>query len=407
MAYTVYAWFESVRTPMTSSIFPQIALIFIALLDLLAAVFVLWKNPKHTAHRAFFVFVSGAAVWAFGIALLSITKLFILDKIIFYGGTVMILGLVLFARTFPDGGRISRRFWLLLLPFAGIFIAIPFNVFIKGLVSTPSGTLQPINGPAFPVFAITMGSYFLFALSLFIKKYLLSSGRARLQIQYLFLGTAVFTAGVLVFDIILPYFGIFYLNLLGPAASICLVVSVAYAISRYNLLDIRGIIQSGFLYLLTSAIVIGLSLFLVFTAGGIFNQRAGITPQISSILSAIVMVICFPYLRRVFQKLTDPIFFKGHYDPNLLLSELTHIMAGTIDLSEMTDQLLSTLMQRLHLTNAALVIADDQKITYVRSAGYPHHFFHFPTSNYCLPVRRRTFYLKNWRKAPSKTYFAD
>ncbi|MBI4225046.1 MAG: hypothetical protein HY617_01825 [Candidatus Sungbacteria bacterium] len=360
---------------MSASIFPQVILIGIALLDFLVAAFILWKNSKHIVHRTFFVFVSGAAIWVLGIAFLSITKFFILDKVIFYGGTVMILGLVLFAKTFPDGGTISRRFWLALTPFIGIFIAIPFNVFIKGLVPTPGGTLQPINGPAFPVFAITMGAYFVFSISLFVKKYIASSGLARLQIQYLFLGTAVFAAGVLWFDIILPYFGIFYLNLFGPATSLVLVISVAYSISRYNLLDIRSVIQSGFLYLLTSAAVIGLCLFLIVTAGRFLNERTGAAPQVSAIFSAVIIVIAFPYLRNVFRRLVGPVFLKGHYDPNLLLSELTHIMAGTIDLSEMTEGLLQVLIRKLQLTKAAFIIADRRKITYMRSIGYPRRFF--------------------------------
>lgn len=352
-------------------------LILIALLDFLAAAFILWKNPKSIVHRAFFTFVSGASVWVLGIALLSITKFFILDKVIFYGGTIMILGLVLFAKTFPDGGAVSRRFWLLLLPFAGIFIAIPFNVFIKGLAPTPEGTLQPINGPAFPVFGLVIGAYFIFAISLLVKKYRSSSGLPRLQMQYLFLGTAAFALGVLVFDIVLPFFGVFYLNLLGPAASVFLVISVAYAITRYNLLDIRGIIQSGFFYLLTSTIVMFLSLFLVFVAGGLFNRQAGLTLQASAIISAVIIVVAFPHLRPLYEKITSPIFFKSHYDPNALLSELTHIMAGTIDLADMTDQVLGALMRKLGLAKGALVIADREKILYARSIGYAPDAFSF------------------------------
>jgi len=84
------------------------------------------------------------------------------------------------------------------------------------------------------------------------------------------------------------------------------------------------------------------------------------------------------YLRVGLAKLTDRIFFKHRYTPEILLSKLTHSMAATIDIDTMIERILDTLTKDMRLTKAALLIVDNHKIIDMKAVGYVDHEFVSP-----------------------------
>src|SRR6266481_4476389 len=176
----------------------------------------------------FFIFTLGIALYGMGLTLLFLTKIFIFDKFIFYGGLLLFLGLILLAEVFPDKQTIDKKFPLVLIPWFLTLIVLPFNLIVRGIVINKSGSLVPMLGPLFPVFAVIFGFYTILAFVLFFRHYRLAHGLPRLQMQYLFLGAAIFITSMFTFNVILPAFGIFTFNLLGPASSIIFVLAIAY-----------------------------------------------------------------------------------------------------------------------------------------------------------------------------------
>ena len=110
---------------------------------------------------------------------------------------------------------------------------------------------------------------------------------------------------------ILPvYFQIFTFNAFGPTISLVVVGGIVYAITRYQFLDIRIVIQRGIIYTSLLAIVIGVYLTTVFLLGLLFQRTTNVTILVSAGLTALIGIFGVPPLERYFRKATDRIFFK-------------------------------------------------------------------------------------------------
>src|SRR6266481_6116587 len=181
--------------------------------NILIGLYVFVQNTRNLVHRAFFLFTSGIACYGVGLILLVFTKNFIFNNIVFYGGLFVFLGLVFLAKVFPDKTTVEKTFWLHFIPCFFIFIALPFNVIVKGLALNATGSITPILGPLFPAFAAIIAYYVVLILFLFIRNYRRAFGLPRLQMQYLFFGASVFIVSMFSFNVILPAFGIFGFNL--------------------------------------------------------------------------------------------------------------------------------------------------------------------------------------------------
>jgi signal transduction histidine kinase len=83
-----------------------------------------------------------------------------------------------------------------------------------------------------------------------------------------------------------------------------------------------------------------------------------------------VTALSFEPLERLMRRITNRIFFAGSYDSDTLLSELTHIMAETIDLEALTDQILKTLMGSMNISKGTFLIMREHVFVNIFGVGY-------------------------------------
>ena len=248
-------------------------LIAVLTINLSIAIAILARNPRSAINWSFFLCVLGGVALGGGVLLLFATKLFIFDKLVFYGGHTLILGLMLMAKVFPENPKLQKRFWLILLPLVILYLITPFNLLTKGIEIKDNGSVAPINGPAIPFFVAIVGFYIFYSAVLFVKKYRRLFGLPKLQLQYLFLGIAIFVISIFIFNVFLPAVGMARLIILGPMASIFFTGFTAYAIIRHQLLNIRIIIQKSIVYILILGLTGALYFAAVFILNVIFSQN--------------------------------------------------------------------------------------------------------------------------------------
>ena len=136
----------------------SILLLIVGILNFSIALFVLYKNIRGVVNLAFFVFVTGIAVWSASIALIFLTKNLATNQFIFYGGAITFIGLIFFSRVFPYGQWPHRLFYLLFIPAGIIVLLAPSKFFISGMRIFPDIPPQPIIGPGMPlIIAIAIG----------------------------------------------------------------------------------------------------------------------------------------------------------------------------------------------------------------------------------------------------------
>ena len=323
--------------------FQYIVIIGCAILNALASLYVLISNPLRRINRFFALFSGGIAIWSFGLALLFFLRNDFFVTLILGGGLILSSGMYYFARVFPEG-RLSRTDALFAIP--GIIVAflIPTNAFISGVTYTTAGYIVPHNEKLFGIYMLVAAMYMISGSCLMIKKYLRAEGLARVQLKFFMVGIIAFTGISLVCDAILPNFGIFEFNLLGPFASLLFVGTTAYAIFRYQIMDIRFVIQRGIIYLVFLAIFISL-----YSAGISFVSY--LVREITNFavigVAGVTMILGIFFWKPVelqLQKATDHIFFKDRYHYGDILHELskalrthvsqTSVIASTSDIFE-------------------------------------------------------------------------
>jgi signal transduction histidine kinase len=320
---------------------------------------VLLQNSRRLVNRIFAVFVFGSVVWIAGIAMLDITGNFFFDKVILYGGVLLFLGIFLLAEIFPDVERVEKRFWWYLIPFAILFLLIPFNVFITGARINAHGFLEPQNGPAFPLLAGTLLAYAVASLVLLLRKLRTLRGRARLQMQYLLTGAVLFVGAVLVCDVLLPAFGVFQFNTVGPMTVILFIGLNAYAIARHQLLEIRVVLQRSLIYSGLFGVILAGYLLVVFVLSYVLQEHTALRQGLlGGLVTTVIGIVGLPTVEGYFRKKTDRFFFKDGYDYTEAIGTLSETVHTTLRLGDLVRAISQTLSAILKPQKIVLFLAE-------------------------------------------------
>jgi len=124
------------------------------------------------------------------------------------------------------------------------------------------------------LYSITIGLFWGFAFWLMYQTYKGSDEATEKKAMRLFiLGTFISTVIAVVGNLVLPYFGIFYLNWFGQIGLVVMISFTFYAVINHNFLNIRLITAELFTYSL-AALLLGRSLFSVSTKALVLNIAA-------------------------------------------------------------------------------------------------------------------------------------
>ena len=153
---------------------------------------------------------------------------------------------------------------------------------------------------------------------------------------------------------------------LGVMPLLLVPLTFAYAIVRFQLLDIRVILRRSLLYTVTTALLTGVY------AGGIatfafFRGSALSNPGYFPILLALAIVLLFDPLRRRVQEVIDRYFFAGRSSLERATVDLGEAMTAQMDLRAVVEELVEKLPQLLGLRFAALYLLRGYRLE--RAAG--------------------------------------
>ncbi len=350
---------------MSTILLGYIGIVIMTLINALIAFLVFIQHPKSATHRNFFIFVGGSVLWGAGIVSLVWTQNFLFDKVILYGGLLMVFGFYLFTTTFPTPTKESKHNNFLILPFLIVALLIPFNLFIEKTLILADHSLKPINTPLYPLYTATIGFYIILGFIFFIKKYRHARGLERLQMQYLILGATVFLFIALIADSVLPAFGIFNFNLLGPISSVALVGLTGYAIVRHQLLDIRLVIQRGLIYSLLFAIIVCFYIASLFTLEHYLFLTTHTTNFASALLTIFAGVFGIPYIEKYFRDITDRWFHKGRYKYSEALHALSESLNRNLELDGLVRDTSLLLSQILKSKTVRVVVFAEFPLIYI------------------------------------------
>lgn len=351
--------------------------ILTAIVNTALGLITLFKNPKSDTNRIF-------AILAFILGVWSITNYLSLHastpaeqlfwiRVVMFGGAFMGSGVFLLIRAFPNH-KISLPLWLhfsiwIFSSFIGLLALLTPLVFSD--ITYVNGSIQPTPGMLMPLYAIHFLGFMIWGFILLGKKYLKAQSIEKIQFRFLILGLATTFSLIAFFNfIVVNLFQNTTFVSLGPSFTLILVIATFYAIIKHRFLDIKLIVIRAVVYALLLLLLGLIYIFAIFVVGGVlFNIQTSIHEIILYSLFTLITALTFGQIKKIFEKATDKIFFKGKYDLSKLLSDLAHITSTTIDLKKLTNDVLEKLALEIRFVKGSFILFDSQKVYDVITYG--------------------------------------
>lgn len=242
---------------MIISLYAAVVLIIAAFALVLGAM-ILAQDFRNRSTQAFAMLAATAAAWGFGVGLYlllpvsSWNALDLLARILYFAGTNTAPAFLYFALVFDAERPPPRWQSLSILAAAVVMLAIHLgtDLIIAAPYITPDGVRGFIYGPLRFLIDVELWGFFALALVVLTRRYRDLTPAARRNVKFILAGTYTsLVIGGTTNDILLNY-GIFDYLWVGPAALIIWMSSIAYAIAKHHLFDIKVIATESLIVLL-------------------------------------------------------------------------------------------------------------------------------------------------------------
>jgi len=153
------------------------------------------------------------------------------------------------------------------------------------------------------------------------------------------------------------------LNILFP-------LSVAYAMVRYDLFDVRAVIRIGTIYAaVTGVVVLGYAGAITLVDLAFSNLGFGTSELVPSVIVALAVVLFLNPVYARTKAVVDRMFFRQRLDVQRSMEQLADVMTTLLDLHRIVQLITRTVDELLHPARHALFLSDDARKEYRRVAG--------------------------------------
>jgi signal transduction histidine kinase len=237
----------------------------------------------------------------------------------------------------------------------GFFVLLltPTNLFIKSVERKLSFDFWPNAGDLYWLLLFVFCSYLIMSILLFLRGYKNSSGINKEQIKFILIGTGLgFLGGV-------TNFPLWYDIPIYPIGNIFVsfyVIFIAYAIIRYRFMDIKFILRSSSVYLLSLLVISGLASIFKILAEKFFEEFSFWI----DLMVIFLAVSTFPSIKNQFFKWANEYFFTSLYDSGKLILKTGNDLKTFLNIDKIYEYLFAIFSKNLH-TKAFSVLTYSEK----------------------------------------------
>lgn len=348
-----------------------------AIASVLLGIFVLAKNPTNKINRIWFYTSFSIFLWTFSLYWCFNAQdeqsAFFWQKLLYIGTALIPITfynfIILLTRKIED----KRHLWVMRF---GYLICLFFlfsisygNFLFVGVGERMSDGYWPI---VFSDWYYSYLAYFAFYVAMiwFVlwRESRMASGIRGKQIKLVACTALVgFVGGS--FNFLLD-FGFSYP--IGNLFVVLYVFFMAYAITKYRLLDIKSFVRRStifaFLVALIAVLFVIFSNYLFF----LFERYLGSYAQmISAVLSAIIVVICYEPIKKLIEKITDRFLFIKSYSSSQVLSEVSTLALSEINLSKLLELLEQKLKNIFFFKKISFLFLDEKgRLNLIKQSGF-------------------------------------
>ncbi|MBI2850744.1 MAG: hypothetical protein HYX80_06855 [Chloroflexi bacterium] len=150
-------------------------------------------------------------------------------------------------------------------------------------------------------------------------------------------------------------------------------VIVAYAIHRYQLLDLKRVLRRGLVYSSLTIIFTAQYLLLLLILQEFFTDWTAQGGLALAALLAVLVALLFNPLRNLIQNWIDRLFYRETYDYRQMLLSLSDQISNVLDLGDVAQSILVPIVEAMHAKQAALLFpqieSGDFDAQFVQQAG--------------------------------------
>jgi signal transduction histidine kinase len=198
-----------------------------------------------------------------------------------------------------------------------------------------------------------------------------SDNRVKLQVRIMIYGVGGALGVILFAQVFLPAIHIYNLrSIVSAPAGLIFTASMAFAVFRQRMFDIRAAVLRSIGYILTILAIVGLYVVAILgvSRGAFPNLRLNTQQEAYFVIATIVLALSFNRISSAIRKATNKIFYQDRYDAQEVLNQTGKVLSSEIQISVLGKQIASILDENLN-TRSDIVVLDNNKI-YYESGGY-------------------------------------
>jgi PAS domain S-box-containing protein len=343
-------------------------LFYITLGHIVLGMVVYSHNRRNNINISYLFLVFFAGAMAFNSAVLFNAKIFasilLGAKLIYASSFLLMIPLFYFSTFFPFERPKLSFLQKLMVPIPGVILSILTlfsGLMVRDVILKPWGR-DVVFGPLFPLFVVYCAFYVGYAFAVLIHKHRLSSGLQKTQIRYIFISFLIIGLPNFTANIILPsMFGNY--RFIEPSLYFALpgAALVAYAILKHRLMSIEVVIQRSTVYGIATVLVLALYALAVIISETFFRKIMGYTSLIITAAAALLIAVLYQPLVRSLQNFTDRLFFRGRYDYQKTLREISHKIASVIKLEELSKLIISSFIDTMKVSEISFLLLEKEK----------------------------------------------
>ncbi|MGZ3753522.1 MAG: histidine kinase N-terminal 7TM domain-containing protein, partial [Mucilaginibacter sp.] len=330
------------------------------------------NNPKSATNRIYTTLGLVINLWLIA-NFTSVIPAFLdqslwLIRLSLFFATLMSALFYLFASVFPKREyTLSRKRYVFVGVLTFSVAAITLTPLVFSKVDIVNNSPHPVPGPGIGLFTLVTTLFSILAVVTLFKKYHRSKSVEKQQFSYTLLAISILL-GLLIITVLLPVI-IFKVNAtvsLIPLYTVVFLALTTYAIIRHHLFDIRAVIAKSVTYVLLLITLTSVYGVFAFQIGNLVFDTSKIsrTQKILNVVLALVVGFSLQPLKRFFEKFTDNIFYKDKYDPQLLLNDVSHVLASEIDMEKLTTKVSSLIKIQMKVSRANIVVIEDKEVIF-------------------------------------------
>lgn len=319
-----------------------------------------FAKPRTKSIQAFRWYLLGMVCWSLSafFLLADPTRATLWFRVMVSSTLVTMVSIFYFAQTMTD----KELSWDFIVPiFSLVMISLTlFTDLVITNVVVESGSINYQFTAMLAVLAVPGYLFMIYSLSLLIFAYRKTSDPARKnRLLYLILGIGLM---VVASSLNFTDLGQYPLDI---AANGITAVLIAYAILRYQLLDIRLVIRKGLLYSIPT-VIISTTYFLIITLSlRLLDFYTGAEIFLLSLLVAVITALIAEPLREKAQSIIDRLFFREKHDSRIMLQNLSTQATYVLDLDQITEMILQEATSTLHIEKAGILLKEENTENFV------------------------------------------